>query len=123
MISGEAKEEVPRHCNMRVRRARLEVRRQAVWTLQTSSTHFKLNASRDEKCYRIFRFRHKEIGELVEVCGWKSGKNKRNEYVMDSMTAVCVMMRELSFSTRWKGVEKLFGQRHSALSEVFYEDM
>lgn len=76
MIVGEAEMELLRHCYMPIRRARLEVRRQAMKILQIPLTYFNWNGFRDEECYSMTRFRHNEIRELMKVCGWESGKNK-----------------------------------------------
>lgn len=123
MIVREVKEEVLCHRYMRVRRARLEVRRQAMRTLQISLTNFNQDVLCDEEYYRMFHFLHKIIGQLADVFGWKSGKTKRNRYFVDPVTAICVMMRKPWFRALWKDVETLYVLRHSALSGALYEFM
>ena len=37
--------------------------------VQISMTIFNLNAFSEEECYRNFRFRAKDIGKIVTMCG------------------------------------------------------
>ena len=52
---------------------------------------------------------------------WISGKNERNGYKCDPITACCIDFRKLASTCRWKDVEYLFGIHAPALSEVFLE--
>lgn len=99
------------------------MRRQALRTLQILPIHFNLNAFSDEESYRMFRFRHLEKSQMMEVCGWKSGNTRFKEYVVVPATTIFVMIWKLPFSTWWKDVETLLSLRHSASSELFCEVM
>ena len=89
--------------------------------MQISMTTFNLNAYCEEDCFRLFRFRQRDIGKIVQLCNWTSGKTLRSGYLIEPTTAVCVLLRKLSYPTRWKDIERTFGMRASAMSEVFYE--
>lgn len=65
----------------------------------------------------MFRFSHKETGQLEEVCGLERSKTKRNGYVVIPVTAVCVIMRKLSFTMRWENVETNFCSTSSSLTK------
>lgn len=121
MIAEEADDEVLLRCYLRVRAARVDVQKVCARSHNISMTVFNLNAYSEEECYRNFRFRAKDIGKIVQLCGWNSGKTKRCGYVVDPITATCLVLRKLSFPTRWKDIENMFGMHAPAMSEVFYE--
>lgn len=123
MLAEGMEEEGMILCYQRLRAAQKDLDKINLRAQEISFTNFNLNVFCEEECYRMFRFRSKDIGKVVELCGWLGGRTKRSGYVVDSITAVCVMLRKLSFPTRWKEIERLFGMRSSAMSEIFYEVM
>lgn len=121
MLAADAEDGVLLHCYLRVRAARKELLKVEVRSMEISMARFNLNIYSEEDCFRLFRFRRKDIGRIVELCAWDAGRTKIHGYVVDPVTAVCVVLRKLSFPTRWKDVEKMFGMHSSATSEVMYE--
>lgn len=121
MIAEDADEEMLLMCYKRLREARRDLKKMEVRASQISSAIFNLNTYSEEEAFRLFRFRRRDIGKIVQLCGWAGGRTKRSGYDVDAVTAVCVVLRKLSYPTRWKDVEFMFGMRSSAMSEVFYE--
>ena len=121
MIAEDTDEEVLLHCYLRVCAAHLEGRKLAERSIHISMTSFNLNRLSEEECYHHFRFRPKHIGKIVELCGWNEGKTKRRGYIVDTVTATCLAFRKLSFPTRWRDMEDMFGMQPPAMSETFYE--
>ena len=115
MIGEEADDELLLKCYLRVRAARMDLKKVSARCVQISMTMFNLNAFSEEECYRNFRFRAKDIGKIVTMCGWDSGKTKRCGYIVEPVTATCVVLRKLSFPTRWKDIEKMFGMHAPAI--------
>lgn len=102
------------------RKARHDVRRIRLRSLQMKTHYFNLNAFSNEQALRDFRFRVCDIPTISDVTGW-AGKTKRNRYRCDPLTAFCIILRKLFSTCRWKDVEFMFGIRSSDLSEVFWE--
>lgn len=123
MIAEEVEEEMLIMCYRLVRAAREDLAKMDARSLSISSATFNLNHYSDEESFRLFRFRTRDVGKIVELCGWSCGRTKRSGYVVDPVTSVCVMLRKLSYPTRWKDIELMFGMRSSAMSEVYYEVM
>lgn len=121
MLANDAEEEMMIACYMRLRRARKDLKKMSVRSIKISMTTFKLNRFCEEECFHLFRFRAREIGKIVQLCNWTTGKTRRSGYVADVTTAVCVVLRKLSYPTRWRDIEVMFGMRASAMSEVFYQ--
>lgn len=121
MLAADAEDGVLLHCSLRVRAARKDLFNVEVRSMEISLARFNLNIYSEEECFRLFRFCRKDIGKIVELCGWHSGKTKEHGYVVDPVTAVCVVLRKLSYPTRWKDVEIMFGMHGPAMSEVMYE--
>lgn len=89
--------------------------------LQISATTFNINSYSDEHSLSEFRFRSSEIGTVCSVFGWNGGSTARSVYVFDAITATCIVLKRLSFPTRWRDLEPVFCMRASALFEVFRE--
>lgn len=75
----------------------------------------------EDDCYWLFCFRLRNIEKMVDIWYWASGKTKRYKYVVDTVTSICVVLRKLSYPTRWRDVEGMFGVHTSAIREVFWE--
>lgn len=121
LLAADAGEEELIACYRRIRAARRDLGKMNIRAMEISSTSFNLNKFNDEESLRLFRFRPRDMNRIVQLCGWTSGKTKRSRYVVEPVTAVCIALRKLSYPTRWKDLEKMFGMRASAMCEVFYE--
>lgn len=88
---------------------------------QICTSLFNLNAISDELSLILFCFTKAEIPKVMNLVNWSAGVTSRNGYVCESMTATCVLLRRLTYPSRWVELEEMFGMHSSALSEVFYE--
>ena len=120
-VGTDADEMKLMHYNDQTRRARIDLRRIRLRSLHISATKFNINVYSDEQCLSHFRFRSSEIGTISNVLGWTSGLTARSGYRCDAITASCIVLKRLSFPTRWRDLECIFGMRSSALCEVFWE--
>lgn len=121
MLANDADEELMLACYLRLRRARADLNKINARAMQIAMTSFNLNAYCEEEAFRLFRFRPKDVGKITELCSWTSGKTQRSGYVVEPTTAVCAVLRKLSFPTRWRDIDVMFGMSAAAMSEVFYE--
>ena len=108
------------HLNESLERSKHDVRLITMRSRHISGITFNLNMFSDERALAEFRFRRSEISQVRDVLAW-SGLPTRNRYRCNSMTATCIVLKRLSFPTRWRDLEPMFGMRASTLSEVFWE--
>lgn len=80
---------------------------------------FNLNAYSDAQCLGEFRCTRDEIPVIMNHMNWTAGVTSHNGYVVDTVTATCILLRSLSYPCRWTDLEIQFGHHASALSEVF----
>jgi len=121
VLALDADDELILRARNRYRQAHSDVRRIQQRSRHVSSSTFNYNIFSEEESLRNFRFRARELNQVVVLCGWTSGKTKRSRYRCNPFTATCIVLRKLAFPTRWKDMESMMGMRSSALSEVFWE--
>lgn len=102
-------------------RARRDVGHIRLRSRHISTMRFNLNAYSEEQSLSEFRFRKSEIGTVCGVLSWGGGPTARSGYSCEAITATCIVLKRLSFPTRWRDLETVFGMRASALCEVFWE--
>lgn len=117
----DAPDEILLRSRKRYRSAKSDVRRICARSFHISSTTFNINVFSEEECLRNFRFLHRDLGRVALLTNWTTGSTERNRYKCDPFTATCIMLKRLSFPSRWKDLEHIFGMRASALCEVFWE--
>ena len=93
MIAKEAEEELGMMSYERLRAARMELGKVNLRSRAKSETTFNLNSFSDEEANRQFWFRLRDIGKIVEFCGWTAVRTKRCRYIIDPVTAVCHKIR------------------------------
>lgn len=81
---------------------------------------FNVNHFTELDCLKLFRFKKREISRVSECTNFH-GRTARRGYVCDTLTAACIMLRTLSYPSRWYDLEKLLGIQSSMLSEIFWE--
>lgn len=68
-----------------------------------------------------FRFPKRELYLIYEIIDLSGGQTERNRYFCDMLTAGCIVIRRLAALCRLRYIEKPFGRRDYAMSEVFWE--
>lgn len=89
-------------------------------TQHVRTSVFNLNAYSEHQCLRDFRFKSQHIGILAEKLEF-SGRTQRNEYIIDRVTAMCILLHRLATPIRWCDVEMKFGVFSAVMSETFWE--
>ena len=89
-------------------------------TATVSETTFDVDSLSDEECFRQFRFLKKGLNIISSIIRW-SGVTKRNRYKCSPLTAACILLRRLTYPSKWKYLEEQHSMQLSALDEVFHE--
>ena len=103
------------------RRLRVDHMKLMHQTVAISSMTFNLNTYSDLRCLKDFRFRLKEIQQILDAIGWHTGKTRRCGNKCSAVTATCILLRRLAYPCRLVDLELTFGMHSSALSEIFWE--
>jgi len=104
----------------RLQRALMDIKLMCRRSFNISMYTFNLNSYSYEECLRDFRFLPTELPRIMFLVGFE-GVTSRNGYVVNPMTATCILLRRLAYPSRWADLEHVFGLYSSQMSEVFYE--
>lgn len=74
MMAEDLDEELMVICYRRVRAAQKDLEKLERRSREISESKFNPNIFSEEECYRLFRFRPKDIGKIVDICGWSGGR-------------------------------------------------
>lgn len=91
--------------------------------ISSSSFYFNFNAFTDSDCIRQFRFKKRDVLELVSALRFPNQfySTSRNRYSTSGLLSTCVLLRRLSSAMNWNDMELMFGKHGSHLFEIFWE--
>lgn len=104
----------------KVRKARQEIERFMQRRRHVAETSFNFNIFSTLDCLRLFRFRPNDMGHVISFISFP-GRTVRRGYVCSEITAACILLRRISYPSRWYELEYLFGMSCGKMSEIFWE--
>ncbi len=77
-------------------------------SIRTTDTYFSIGALSGEECYRQYHFMKSDILRLANIVVW-NGSTERNTYKFLTIAATCIILRRLSYPSRWQDLEEQLG--------------